>query len=354
VTRVAQIQHRAAFITVFATLVALVIVTVVGHNAVSASYAAYLAAGCTLAHPTNLGVCANTANSFADVPTFTPIVIALRLFPVIVGSFVGAPLIAREMESGTFRLAWTQGVGRTRLILGTLATLALVVVPVTIALGLLFGGWYVHPYEVINVGVGNHWQASLFMTTWWTATASVLFALALGALVGALVKRTVAAIASTAAVSCGVLLVLGQLLPRVLSIGTVVSSHIFLNGMEPGAIDQSATAGQGPAGGWLVRSWYTGSHGQVLGARAGERVGARVDRAYELKDGSNSATSATRWLTQHHDTYWVAYQPADHFWMLQAVVGLVLLVLAALCVAAVLRCVEVRRRRPAMELDADS
>jgi ABC-type transport system involved in multi-copper enzyme maturation permease subunit len=34
--------------------------------------------------------------------------------PAVVGMFCGAPLVARELEEGTFRLAWTQSVTRTR------------------------------------------------------------------------------------------------------------------------------------------------------------------------------------------------------------------------------------------------
>ena len=34
--------------------------------------------------------------------------------PVFIGVFWGAPLVARELETGTFRLAWTQSVTRTR------------------------------------------------------------------------------------------------------------------------------------------------------------------------------------------------------------------------------------------------
>jgi hypothetical protein len=34
--------------------------------------------------------------------------------PGLIGMFWGAPLVAREFETGTFRLAWTQGITRTR------------------------------------------------------------------------------------------------------------------------------------------------------------------------------------------------------------------------------------------------
>ena len=38
----------------------------------------------------------------------------IAVVPAIVGVFWGAPLVARELETGTFRLAWTQSVTRTR------------------------------------------------------------------------------------------------------------------------------------------------------------------------------------------------------------------------------------------------
>jgi hypothetical protein len=341
--RVARIQHRAALITVLVALVVFVIAIVIGRDAVSASYATYLAAGCTLAHPTNLGVCANTVNLFADIPSYTPLVITLRLFPLVVGAFVGAPLIAREMESGTYRFAWTQGASRTRLLLVTLAMLALIVAPVAVVLGLLFGGWYIHPYVVINPGVANQWQAGLFTTTWWMTPVWTLFALALGVFVGAVVKRTVAALAATAVVVGAVLVGVSQLLPRILDIGAVSSSRILLNGMNAGAINVPAQRGQGPAGSWLVRSFYTGPGGQVLGERAAKAVGVRVDGIYESSGGANEPRAATRWLALHHYTYWVSYQPANHFWILQAVVGLVVLAFAVLFGLAAVRCIRGRR-----------
>jgi len=256
--RVALLQHRAALITIFVAFVVLVIAIVIGRDAVSASYASYLAAGCTLAHPTNLGVCVNTSNKFADIPSFTPLVIALRLFPAVIGAFVGAPLVAREIESGTHRFAWTQGVGRTRALLVTLATLALIVTPVAVMLGFLLGSWYIHPYSVINIAVGSHWQSGLFTTTWWMTPVLTLLSLAIGTLVGTLVKRTVASIAVTAIIVGGVLVVAGQYIQRIFDVGAVASSRFLINGMHSGPIDLSASQGQGPAGSWLVRGWYTG------------------------------------------------------------------------------------------------
>lgn len=335
--RVALIQHRAALFTIFAAFIVLVIALIAGRDAVSANYASYIAAGCTLAHPIDLQVCADTANKFADIPSFTPLVIALRLFPLIIGAFVGAPLIAREMESGTYRFAWTQGVGRTRLLLVTLATLAVIVIPVAAALGFLLGGWYLHPYAVINIAVGSHWQSGLFTTTWWMTPVLTLFALALGTAVGAVVKRTVAAIAVTMVGVGGVIAALSQFLPRILDIGAVASSRLMLSYFPIGTINTVASGGVGPSGSLLVKGWFVGPGGRVLGSRAANWVRDHVIGLYKTASGANDPSAAKRWLASHHYTYWFTYQQAGHFWVLQGVVGVVVLALAALIVLGTVR-----------------
>jgi ABC-type transport system involved in multi-copper enzyme maturation permease subunit len=54
-------------------------------------------------------------NAFAgndgDLQSFVKIL--LLAAPALIGMFWGAPLIAREFETGTFRLAWTQDVTPT-------------------------------------------------------------------------------------------------------------------------------------------------------------------------------------------------------------------------------------------------
>ena len=51
----------------------------------------------------------------------------LILLPALVGMFVGAPLLARELEHGTHRFAWTQSVTRRRWLLSKTLLLALAV-----------------------------------------------------------------------------------------------------------------------------------------------------------------------------------------------------------------------------------
>jgi hypothetical protein len=61
--------------------------------------------------------CAGTITSFVDKfsgPIATPLVLASLAVPGMFGAATGAPLLGRELEQGTWRLAWSQTVPRTR------------------------------------------------------------------------------------------------------------------------------------------------------------------------------------------------------------------------------------------------
>ena len=68
-----------------------------------------------------------------------------QALPVLIGAFVGAPVLARELETGTYRYAWTQGFGRWRWTLGKLVPLAILLVAATGTFGVLLS-WYYRPY----------------------------------------------------------------------------------------------------------------------------------------------------------------------------------------------------------------
>jgi hypothetical protein len=73
--------------------------------------------------------------------------ILLTLVPPLIGAFAGGSLLARELETGTYRYAWTQGFGRER---WTVAKLTIVAVTVTAAAGAfseLFT-WFFKPFLV--------------------------------------------------------------------------------------------------------------------------------------------------------------------------------------------------------------
>ena len=77
-------------------------------------------------------------------PGVGPVLGLLQVIPALTGAFVAAPVLARELETGTFRYAWTQGFGRARWAVAKLVPLA---VAVTVAAGAFspLVSWYVQP-----------------------------------------------------------------------------------------------------------------------------------------------------------------------------------------------------------------
>jgi len=113
------------------------------------------------------------------------------LAPVLFGIFLGAPFIARELEAGTYRLAWTQSVTRThwivtRLTLVTLATAALMTLLSTAVT------WWQRPLDLVNNALWLNFDQRDVVPV-----AFAVFAVALGAFLGALVRRTLVAMAAT-------------------------------------------------------------------------------------------------------------------------------------------------------------
>ena len=61
--------------------------------------------------------------------------------PVLSGVFMGAPLVARELSTGTFQFAWTQGTGRATWMIVKLALLGTAVTASAAAVSLMFSWW---------------------------------------------------------------------------------------------------------------------------------------------------------------------------------------------------------------------
>ena len=85
-------------------------------------------------------------HSAYDDPYNLPI---FALVPILVGIFLGAPLVARELERGTFRLVWTQSVTRLRWLL-VKAGWQLVVILVLFTCISQLVNWYLSPAKVLG------------------------------------------------------------------------------------------------------------------------------------------------------------------------------------------------------------
>lgn len=127
--------------------------------------------------------------------TVTAVINWLPLAPAAIGLFWGAPVLAREFERGTHKLAWTQSVSRGRWLAMKLGGLAAVVTLAGLACGLMISAW-------LSSFEGTHFtdrfsQPPLYVMSGVLPAAWWLFAFAVGVAAGAVFRRTLAAFGVT-------------------------------------------------------------------------------------------------------------------------------------------------------------
>lgn len=220
--------------------------------------------------------------------------------PAVIGAFWGAPLLARELELGTHRLAWTQGVTRRRWLGMRLGVLALLAIAGTAVFAALFTWWSL-PFDAHGnrIGTANFGQRGI------APVAYALFALALGTLVGTIVRRTLPAMAITA-VAFFVARYTFQLAIRTRLAETVELSRA-LSIFAPAADDPAS------AGAWVVSSTIVDGHGRVVPPGAADRILAEA--CHLTRTSSEGAFRRCAEQLGLHDV--VMAHPASQFWRMQ-------------------------------------
>jgi hypothetical protein len=239
----------------------------------------------------------------------------LLAVPVLVGAFVGGPVLARELESGTFRFAWTQGAGRVRLAAARLVPLAVVLTAAAYGLSALFS-WYFGPF--VQSGVTGRFPMQLFGTMGTAFAAWTLFSFAVAAFAGVLLHRTVTAMAASIVVLTTLDVV------TMMALRQHYATPVVITGTEPAGI-----------GTWVVGNWFTTTSGAPVSQATVSNAFARLPFG---------VTPSTAMLAAHHWLQWWSYQPASRWWEFQLTEGGWLLAASLLLIAAA---VLLTRRRPA-------
>jgi hypothetical protein len=242
---------------------------------------------------------------------------ALIGVPAAIGAFWGAPLLARELEVGTHRLAWAQSVTRGRWLGTKLVVLGAASVVVTAVFAALFTWWSL-PLDAHGnrIGTANFGQRGI------APIAYALFALALGALVGVIVRRTLPAMAVTL-VGFFVVRFTFQLFARPRLVETVTLTRPLTMFGPPD--EHAATAGA-----WVMSSSTVDGTGHVLTPGAADRV---LAEACDLTRTSSEA-SYLRCADQLGLHEVVKAHPGTQFWTLQIWESLIFCGLAAALMAA--------------------
>jgi len=121
----------------------------------------------------------------------TAIGLVVIVTPALIGAFWGAPTVAREFETGTHKLVWTQSISRTRWLAVKLAVAGIATVALTGLLSMLVTWWAAPLDEAAAAAYGTFDQRDL------VPVGYALFALIVGVTFGLVIRRTLPAMALT-------------------------------------------------------------------------------------------------------------------------------------------------------------
>jgi ABC-type transport system involved in multi-copper enzyme maturation permease subunit len=130
--------------------------------------------------------------------------VLLYAVPPVIGAFWGAPLIARELETGTHRLVWSQSISRWRWLAVKVGVTGLAAMAITGLLSLAVTWWSDPIDDALNAGQDSNTYLPRMFPSTFSARGLVpvgyaAFAFALGVAIGLAVRRTLVALAITLA-----------------------------------------------------------------------------------------------------------------------------------------------------------
>jgi hypothetical protein len=255
---------------------------------------------------------------------------ALVVVPALIGVFWGAPLVAREFENGTHRLAWTQSVTRTRWLASKLAVVGLASVAATGLLSLLVTWWS----QPIDHARQDRFGSGLFGMRNITPLGYAAFGFALGVVAGLLIRRTLPAMAATIVAFLAVRLTFTYVVrPNIFS-----PRHQTLL-LDPNNMGFGSSNGRSPTlmpnppnlpNAWVYSTHIVDNAGHGLssatvaatcpslpfpgnGPPTGSGGNVRVQVSGGIQDALHDCV--TKLSASYHEV--VTYQPANRYWLLQ-------------------------------------
>lgn len=267
--------------------------------------------------------------------------LVLYAVPAVIGAFWGAPLVAREVETGTHRLVWGQSVSRDRWLANKLGLTALAAAAASGVVSLAVTWWASPIDKAVGAGRGTglfntpRLDPLVFGARGLVPVAYTVFALVLGVVVGLLVRRSVPAMAITLVGVVAVQILVPNLIREHLAKPMTVTTAITQKNLEgmlisgpppdqgsPDRIDRntvesvdSIRVDATKAGDWELANQTLTKSGRVASKLPGwvaDCGGPPGDR--RLADGRTACFDRLASEGYHQK---VTYQPASAFWKLQ-------------------------------------
>lgn len=264
--------------------------------------------------------CTNTLNAFWGAAGVTNWVGWANFLPLIFGVLLAAPFVL-DLETGTYRLAWTQSITRTRWMLTKISLLTVGCILTGAALSILMSWWRI-PLDHLE---GSFSPNDAFNFEGIVPIAYILFSVALVLTLGTLLRRIVPAI--------GISLVV--FLTVRLGIQNFLRPHYLIpvTTLTPASADAKALPFSGTN--WILDTGLSDAHGRRLADNAIFQICGSVMRGTSKGTGGQRDALAAC-LQNHHIFNYVTYQPAGRFWAFQGIeTGIYLGISAMLLAVAV-------------------
>ncbi|MEU9738342.1 transporter [Micromonospora chersina] len=236
------------------------------------------------------------------------VAVLLLVLPMLVGLFWGAPLVAREVEQGTHRFAWTQGIGRRH---WAMVKFGLVVAVTTVA-AVCYGlgmSWWVSP--LTQAAREGRLGFVVFDLQGIAPIGYTLFAVALGIFAGTLGRRMLPAMTIT---------LVGYIGVRA-AVEVLARPHY-----QPARTAEFPVIGDGRMpmnrGDWILSSGVRNPDGKMVAPDA--QIVCPPD-----VQGPGGRPCGSELGVQPGAYNWQLYQPGDRFWLFQWIETGIFVALAA-------------------------
>lgn len=241
--------------------------------------------------------------------------VLLLVLPAVVGLFWGAPLVAREVEQGTHRFIWTQGVSRRHWALVKFGFVG----AATLLAATIYGlgmSWWMSP---LSHAGQSRFNVFFFDMQGPAPIGYTLFTIALGIFAGTVWHKVLPVMAVTLTGFVGLRIALTNLArPRYLPPDTRTYP------VQDVAVQPNPTRGD-----WVLSYGVRNPDGTLVAANAevacppnAQGPGADCGASLGLQPGAYN---------------WQSYQPTDRFWLFQTVEAGVFVALAALLLYLAIR-----------------
>jgi hypothetical protein len=275
-------------------------------------------AACLARDPSTQGTCKQLAYSFTEefpIAFQFSILGAVALLPLLAGMFLGAPLVASDIEHKLQRVAWMQSVSRNQWLAAKLAMVGIPTVIGVLAVEWLLS-WWLGP---LAGATGLHLFSPLFFDlSGVVPVCYAAFALAIGVAAGTLVGRTLPAVGLTAVAFIGVRAAVLFLRPHYLPPLSASYPTSYVN--APPAV----------ASGYPVSEKLLDYAGQTVSKHHGfdfpNPVLTHDCPTLPLTPSPQDIQACAQQAGLHFVT---AYQPADRYWAFQGIEAAIFALLAA-------------------------